>query len=173
MGASIPAPPSQRRACCSIIAGRGRYSVAQILRRLAHVRTWPRLDKSTTFEDLCVAFERAYDANVDGVICERCHSRGCEACKHATGWHLCDADRAALAAVLQGDQQPERRWKAGTLHAGTLDIHNSLWNLSRRLVPLDILKEKFDAYIAAGDMQPTEKDACVQVFEQMRNDKRP
>ena len=36
-------------------------------------------------------------------------------------------------------------------------------------MPLDILKEKLDAYIAAGDLQPTEKDACVQVFEQMRN----
>ena len=30
-------------------------------------------------------------------------------------------------------------------------------------------QEKLDAYIAAGDLQPTEKDACVQVFEQMRN----
>jgi len=127
------------------------------------------LDAGTTFEDMCVAFERAYAANVAGVLCECCHSHGCESCKHATGWHICDADRAALAAVLQEDQQPERRWKAGTLHAGTLDIHNSLWSLSRRLVLLDILKEKLDAYIAAGDLQPTEKDACVQVFEQMRN----
>ena len=87
------------------------------------------LDAGTTFEDLCVAFERAYAANVDGVLCECCHSRGCEACKHATGWHICDADRAALAAVLREDQQPELRWKAGTLHAGKLDIHNSLWSL--------------------------------------------
>ena len=30
-------------------------------------------------------------------------------------------------------------------------------------------QEKLDAYIAAGDLQPTEKDECVQVIEQMRN----
>ena len=69
------------------------------------------LDAGATFEDMCVAFELAYAANVDGVLCECCHSRCCEACKHATGWHICDADRAALAAVLQEDQQPERRWQ--------------------------------------------------------------
>ena len=101
------------------------------------------LDAGTTFEDLCVAFERACAANVDGVFCECCHSRGCEACKHATGWHICDADRAALAAVLREDQQPERRWKAGSLHAGKFYIHNSLWSLSRRLVLLDIIKYAF------------------------------
>ena len=62
-----------------------------------------RLDTSTTFEDMSLAFERAYAANVDGVLCECCRSRGCEACKHAPGWHICDADRAALAAVLRAD----------------------------------------------------------------------
>ena len=30
-------------------------------------------------------------------------------------------------------------------------------------------QEKLDAYIAAGDLQATENDACVQVFEQMLN----
>ena len=34
---------------------------------------------------------------------------------------------------------------------------------------LSYRQETLDAYIAAGDLQPTEKDACVQVFEQMRN----
>ena len=28
-------------------------------------------------------------------------------------------------------------------------------------------QEKLDAYIAAGDLQPTEKDECMKVFEQM------
>ena len=28
-------------------------------------------------------------------------------------------------------------------------------------------QEKLDAYIAAGDLQPTEEDECVKVFEQM------
>ena len=79
-----------------------------------------RLDAATSFEDMCLAFERAYAANVEGVLCECCQTRGCEACKHATGWHICDGDRAALAAVLREDQQPAPRWKAGTLHAGKL-----------------------------------------------------
>ena len=99
------------------------------------------LDAATSFEDMCLAFERAYAGNVEGVLCECCQTRGCEACKHATGWHICDGDRAALAAVLREDQQPEPRWKAGTLHAGKLDIHNTMWALARRLVPLEILKD--------------------------------
>ena len=98
-------------------------------------------DAGTTFEDMCVAFERAYAQAVEGVLCDCCQSRGCETCKHATGWHICDADRATLAPVLREDQQPEPRWKAGTLHAGKLDIHNSLWSLSRRLVLLNIIKD--------------------------------
>ena len=28
-------------------------------------------------------------------------------------------------------------------------------------------REKLDAYIAAGDLQPTEKNECMKVFEQM------
>jgi hypothetical protein len=28
-------------------------------------------------------------------------------------------------------------------------------------------QEKLDAYIASGDLQPTEKDECMKVFEQM------
>ena len=99
------------------------------------------LDTSTIFEDMCLAFERAYASNVDGVLCGCCRSRGCEACKHAAGWHICDADRAALAAILRADQQPEPRWKAGTLDAGKLDIHNTMWALARRLVLLEILKD--------------------------------
>ena len=99
------------------------------------------LDAATSFEDMCLAFERAYAANVEGVLCECCQTRGSEARKHATGWHICDGDRAALAAVLREDQQPEPRWKAGTLHAGKLDNHNMMWALARRFVPLEILRD--------------------------------
>ena len=99
------------------------------------------LDAETTFEAMCLAFERAYAGNPDGVLCECCQSPGCEVCKHATRWHIYDRDREAQAAVLREDQEPMPRWKAGTLHAGKLDIHNTLWTLARRLVPLEVLKD--------------------------------
>ena len=99
------------------------------------------LDAETTFEAMCLAFERAYAGNPDGVLCECCQSPGCEVCKHATGWHICDSDREALAADLREDQEPMPRWNAGTLHAGKLDIHNTLWTLPRRLVTLEVLKD--------------------------------
>ena len=75
------------------------------------------LDATASLEDMSLAFERAYAANAEGVLCECCQTRGCEGCKLAKGWHICDGDRAALAAVLSVTQQPEPRWKAGTLHA--------------------------------------------------------
>ena len=43
----------------------------------------------------------------------------------------------------------------------------TLWNLARRLVPLHVLKDKLDGYIAEGHIAAHDKDSYVQLFEQM------
>ena len=62
----------------------------------------------------------------------------------------------------------EQSWRAGSLHAGQLDVIASLWTLARRLVPLDVLKKKLDAYVAEGHLAIEDKDGCVETFEQMQ-----
>ena len=68
------------------------------------------------------------------------HSFKCAACVHARGWHTCEKDRAAMGP----EENVERKWRAGSLHSGKLDIEGVLWTLARRLVPLEVLKQKVD-----------------------------
>ena len=44
---------------------------------------------------------------------------------------------------------------------------SSLWALARRLVPLDVLRGKVDAYIEAGYLDESERDAYVETLERM------
>ena len=44
---------------------------------------------------------------------------------------------------------------------------STLWCFARRLVPLHVLKDKLDGYIAEGHIAAHEKDCYVQLFEQM------
>ena len=125
------------------------------------------LDAATTFEDMCVAFEQAYAQDPAGLLCECCQQVGCDACKHALGWHVCQCDRDALGDELGPLEEPELRWKAGTLHAITFDVESNLWFLARRLVPLHVLKDKLDGYIAEGHIAAADKGHYTQVFEEM------
>ena len=125
------------------------------------------LDAATTFEDMCVAFEQAYAQGPAGLLCECCQSAGCESCQHALGWHVCQRDREALGSTLDPLEDPEEKRKAGTLHGSKFDVESNLWVLARRLVPLHVIKQKLDDYIAEGHIAAEEKDRYAQVFEEM------
>ena len=116
------------------------------------------LDAANTFEDMCVAFEQAYAQDSAGLLCECCQEVGCESCKHALGWHVCQRDREALGTDLELLEEPPKKWKAGTLHGDKFDVESNLWSLARRLVPLHVLKDKLDVYIAEGHIAAAEKD---------------
>ena len=47
-------------------------------------------------------------------------------------------------------------------------MDGNLWTLARRLVPLEVLKEKLTAYVEEGHIPETKYDEYVQVFEQMQ-----
>ena len=53
------------------------------------------------------------------------------------------------------------------MHGDKLDVESNLWSLARRLVPLYVIKDKLDAYIAEGHIASHEKDQYAQVFEEM------
>ena len=64
-------------------------------------------------------------------------------------------------------EEPPKKWKAGTLHGDKFDVERNLWFPARRLVPLHVLKDKLDVYIAEGHIAAPEKDHYAQVFEEM------
>ena len=68
------------------------------------------LEATTTFEDMCVAFEQAYAQDPAGLLCECCQAGGCESCLRALGWHVCQRDREALGAALGPLEEPEEKW---------------------------------------------------------------
>ena len=125
------------------------------------------LGAATTFENMCVAFEQAYAQDQAGLLCECCQQTGCDACKHAFGWHVCQSDRDVLGKELGPLEKPQLRWKAGTLHACTFDVESNLWFLARRLVPLHVIKDKLDGYIAEGHIAAEDKYHYAQVFGEM------
>ena len=68
--------------------------------------TGRNLDASSTFEEMCVAFEQAYAQDPTGLLCECCQEAGCESCKHALGWHVCQRDRDTFPGNLGRLEEP-------------------------------------------------------------------
>ena len=54
------------------------------------------------------------------------------------------------------------------MHNGKLDVEGVLWVLARRLVPLEVLKQKVDKYVAEGDILAKDREEYVEMFEQMQ-----
>ena len=80
----------------------------------------------------------------------------CPSCLHALGWHRCD--RAELDEV----------WRAGAVRAGTLDVASTLWALARRLVPLEVLRQKIQDHIGAWYVEKDDNDGYMETFERMQ-----
>ena len=52
-------------------------------------------------------------------------------------------------------------------HGDKFDVESNLWYLARHLVPLHVLKDKLDIYIAECHIVVAEKDHYAQVCEEM------
>ena len=98
--------------------------------------------------------ERFSDFNCECCALDSCEST-CRSCRHATGWHRCQAtDRI--------------RWRKGSLHAGVLDAQRVLFNLHRKLLPLEALRTRADAYVADGLLDLQSARRILEVIEQER-----
>ena len=116
-----------------------------------------------SFEERCAAIEAVFcDAEL-GLVCSCCAEEMpeavCKACLYAVGWHRC-CNRNNLKPLV---------WRRGTLHGGHLDAQRALFNLHRRLLPLEVLWEKAVAYVAAGLMSEDQANRIVRVIEWERN----
>ena len=121
-----------------------------------------------TFESMCKDIETAYAQTCNELLCECCagaETAKCAACVHARGWHTCGKDRQDVGFQERAARQ---KWKAGSLHNRKLDVEGVLWVLARRLVPLEVLKQKVDKYVAQGDINAKDREEYVELFEEMQ-----
>ena len=81
-----------------------------------------------SFEEYCVRLEKIFADPDLSAVCACCagwaaSSGKCESCRCATGWHHCRSNERWHGDML---------WRAGSLHAGHLDVQRCLFNLHRR-----------------------------------------
>jgi len=76
---------------------------------------------------------------------------------HCIGFHRCLKDEANL------------RWRKGTLHGGDLDVQRVLYNLHRKRVPTEVLREKAKEYVETNLLSKDKADIMMRVIEQERD----
>jgi hypothetical protein len=117
---------------------------------------------AVSFETLSAEIER-YIGSEPGLICECCaleHEAGrCAACMYAVGFHTCQKNN-------------KLKWKKGTLYGGVMDFQRVLFNLHRRGVPTERLKEKADEYVLNGDLSLDMGKAIIATIESERGKQR-
>lgn len=110
-----------------------------------------------SFEDYCKRLEVKFGEPELGVLCACCIAGAsndtCVSCMCCIGWHNCSklSDKRLY-------------WKAGTLHAGRLDVQRVLYNLHRRQIPTDALKAKADDYVASGYMNEADSELIIKTI---------
>ena len=61
-------------------------------------------------------------------------------------------------------------WKAGTLHAGRLDVQRMLYNLHRRQIPTSVLEDKATEYVSSGYMEEHESKGILNTIRAERGE---
>ena len=119
-------------------------------------------DVAMTFEEICVRYENAFRP----YICACCAStKPCDRCLVAVGFHDCDMENMDDVDVAS------RRyvWKAGSLHAGQLDLKVALWGLMQRNVPLDAIRITLQKWIAEEHLHASEENTFFRQAQDMRD----
>ena len=120
-------------------------------------------EKGFSFEERCKQLEVKFGDAELGVVCPCCAAGAsnstCDSCRFCTGWHRCSS-RPGSGLV----------WKAGTLHAGHLDIQRMLFNLHRRQIPTSVLEGKAAEYVASEYMSEAEAKGILDVIRAERGE---
>ena len=61
------------------------------------------------------------------------------------------------------------RWRKASLHGGDLDAQRAIYNLHRRRLPIDVLRDKAHEYVTAGRLAKRKADNLMRVIEQERD----
>ena len=83
----------------------------------------------------------------------------CPNCEFAVGFHTC--------VNSENSRKDYLRWKKGTLFGGVLDVERCLFNLYRKGVKIEVLKEKADEYVDQGLLTLDKaKQVCKSIEEE-------
>ena len=119
-------------------------------------------DRAESFETLCAELEKEFCRGQHGLVCECCALEDdkdkCRSCLHCTGFHRC-----------RKDLQERVRWRKGSLHGGDLDAQRAIYNLHRRRLPIDVLRDKAQEYVTGGLLAKRKADNLMRVIEQERD----
>ena len=66
------------------------------------------------------------------------------------------------------DEQVQMRWRKSSLHGGHLDVERAVYNLHRKRLPTDVLRDKAQEYVAAGLLPQEKAGNLMRVIEQER-----
>ena len=85
-----------------------------------------------SYEERCHYYETVFSSGNLACPCcaEEIDGGPCETCRYAVGWHVCPK--------VDGIH----RWRRTTLFGGTLDVQRCIFNLHRRMLPIDVLRSK-------------------------------
>ena len=114
---------------------------------------------SISFEERCRRLEDELCKTSHDLICNCCmgETSVCASCTHAIGFHRCEH--------IGGDQL---RWRRGSLHGGKLDVERCLWNLHRKRVPTQKIREKAGEFVKEARIKTDEARRILDVIEAER-----
>ena len=119
-----------------------------------------------SFEELAADLEVQLCLPEHGLVCRCCLGElpgsACQRCRFAVGLHRCQDQRSPRGF----------RWRKGCLYAGSLDAQRILWNLHRKGLPFQALRDKAAVYEQAGLLSPEHSKAVVAAIEQERDIRR-
>ena len=118
---------------------------------------------NVSFEERCYEIENKFcSAELDAICpcCEGLVGGPCDSCRYAVGFHRCSS--------RSHDWGDTMKWKKGTLHQGKLDLQRTLFNLHRKMVPTERLREAAQRYVAGGGITNEAAHNIMRAIEQER-----
>jgi len=113
-----------------------------------------------SIEMVCNELETRFCSHELDLICACCNEEvpngPCPSCRYTVGLHRCNF-------------APHLRWRKGSLHAGVLDVQRVLFNLHRKQVPMEKMRERAKAYVDAGLITEDVAQRIISVILSERN----
>ena len=121
-------------------------------------------DVAVSFETVCADLEKEFTRRKHDLVCTCCAleepEQKCKSCVHCVGFHRCTNEHVDTRRML---------WRKGSLHAGDLDIQRVLYNLHRKHLPTEVLRDKSQEYVAANLLTLEKANLMMRAIEQERD----
>ena len=114
-----------------------------------------------SWEERAHHYETLFCSSPLNLVCRCCDGEvgegPCNACRFAVGFHVCPKSGVS-----------QHRWRRTTLFGGQLDIQRTIFNLHRRLFPIDVIRSKAQEYVDADLVTQQMAEVMVRTIEAER-----